>query len=292
MVIINCDLFAKQIEENGVKHFPIWKKGSFAALRYGKFFRKLHLYKAGNINPDLNNLDSEDCIIVFDSGIEENSVLKWFANKYSDKRLIFYYWNPVFTGIKPNKIPSKFELWSYSPSDCKKYGMKYNSTFYFDCFGKTHVDMQRDVFFIGKDKGRGKRLRKIEKFFNLDKLSYLFYLVPTHPRLKSKKSQKPRIPYEKMLDYINESRAVLDYYIDPQAGLSLRTMESIFFEKKLITNNETIVGYDIYNVQNVYTIEDLGKRNLKEFLASPFVSISEEIRNKYLFSNWIKRFFI
>lgn len=288
MIIVNCDLFKKEIEQNGVRCLSLWKKYSAVALRIGKIFRKVRLFQFGNINPELNALET-DCIIIFDNGIYENSVLKWLANRYKDKRLIFYYWNPIFKSIAPTKIPKEFELWSYSPEDCKKYNMRYNSTFYFHSLVKKATRLERDVFFIGKEKGRSNDLKKIEnRLINLG-LSSLFYITANHPRLRQKKYKK-HIPYEKVLDYVNESKIILDYYVDPYAGLSLRALESIFFEKKLITNNQTISEYDFFNQDNIFILGKRDFKELKRFVDSPYIKISESIKSEYAFNEWINRF--
>lgn len=288
MIIINCDLFQKEIEQNGVKCFRLWKSYSGMALRIGKLFRKILFFQFGNINPELKSLDT-DCIVLFDNGIYENSVLRWLANRYKEKRLIFYYWNPVFKSISPDKIPKQFELWSYSPEDCKKYNMRYNSTFYFQSLVKDPIQICRDVFFIGKEKGRSIGLKKIEKILMDLELSSLFYVTANHPRLKQKKYKK-HIPYETVLSYVNESRAVLDYYANPYAGLSLRAMESVFYRKKLITNNQTIVKYDFFNQDNVFVLGIDDFANLKNFIKNSYKEIPESIKNQYLFEQWKKRF--
>lgn len=288
MVIINCDIFADKIKQSGIEHYSLWKKVSFWSIRYGKIFRALRLFNFSNINPKLLDLNS-DCIIVFDSGIEENSVLKWLANRYKNSRLIFYYWNPVFTSIHPSKIPPEFEKWSYSPTDCEKYGMMYNSQFYFKSFVKPSVPIQRDVFFIGKNKGREAGLNKIKKMFDQSNLTSLFYITATHARLNQKKYRK-KIPYEKALEYVNESKALLDYYVDPYAGLSLRAMESVFLGKKLITNNKTIVKYDFFCEQNVFLIESEEGLGLKNFFEKPYKHIDAQVKENYSFDKWMGRF--
>lgn len=287
IVVVNCDLFEKEIKECGVKCFRIWEKCTALSLRMGKLFRKIGLYKFGNINSALNNLDSE-CIIVFDNGIQENSVLKWLANRYENSRLIFYYWNPVFRSISPLKIPSKFELWSYSPEDCKEYNMRYNSTFYFQKFIKESVQTKRDVFFIGKNKGRLSELMKIEKSMKSYGLSTLFYITANHPRLKQRRFQKA-IPYNEVLNYVRESKSILDYYVNPQAGLSLRAMESMFLNKKIITNNTTFSSYDFYRKENVFILGQDKERDLKVFLESSSVQLPLELKERYLFCRWLER---
>ena len=287
-VIINCGLFAKEIEQCGVKHYKLYANYSFFSFWLGKFLRKFHINKFSNINPELDTLKA-DGIIVFDSGISDTFILERLAKKYAEKKLIFYYWNPVFTSINPNKIPLKFEKWSYSPTDCEEYGMKYNSTFYFKSFVKEPSQIKRDVFFIGKDKGRKRKLDKIKKIFDLEGVSSTFYLTSNHPRFSGKKYRKA-ISYDKVLDYVNESKAVLDYYVNPHAGLSLRAMEALFLGKKLISNNKNVVNYDFYNEENVYQLDFFKNKSLKDFLASSMVHINSQIRDRYLFCNWINRF--
>ena len=289
MIVVNCNLFEKEIEKSGIKHYKLWNKYTALSLRLGKIFRKIKVFSLGNINPCLLNI-KDDEIIIFDNGIQENSVLKWFAATFPNKRLIFYYWNPVFKSIHPQKIPQVFEKWSYSPSDCKKYGMKYNSQFYFDSLvNEFTTKIQRDVFFIGVNKGREKKLNEIEKMLNNCNVSSFFYITATHPRLKQKKYKK-FIPYESVLEYVKGSKAVLDYYVDPCAGLSLRAMESVFFEKKIITNNKTIIEYDFYCKNNVYLLGETNDCDVNEFLSTPFKRIDNKIKTQYLFRNWIENF--
>lgn len=288
MVVVNCDLFDAYIERCGVKHLKLWNKYSAISLRMGKLFRKLKIYILGNINPLLSSI-TDDTIVVFDNGISENSILKWIARRHRDKRLIFYYWNPVFKSILPSKIPDSFECWSYSPEDCEKYNMKYNSTFYFEFLYKSHSRIKRDVFFIGKNKGRLNNLMKIKNKLTHLGFSSLFYITANHPRLNQKSFMK-NIPYRETLDYVNESKAILDYYVDPQAGLSLRAMESLFFEKKVITNNTTYFNYDFYKKNNIFVIGYDSENDLEHFFTTPYIPVEKEIKEKYLFSYWMNRF--
>lgn len=288
MVIVNCDLFKEQIEQYGIKHMKLWRKVTALSLRLGMLFRKMRIYRFGNINKKLEDIN-DDCIVVFDNGIKENSVLKWLAKRYCNSRLIFYYWNPVFTSISPKKVPEAFELWSYSPSDCKRYNMKYNPTFYFKSFERMPVPKKRDVVFVGKNKGRFENLKKIENILDDCHLTSLFYITASHPRLKQRKYKK-FISYDNVLNMVNESTAILDYYVDPWAGLSLRVMESMFFEKKIITNSKMIKKYDFYRPENIFVLENDNSQDLKEFIKKPFVGVGLDIKKRYLFENWMTRF--
>ena len=82
---------------------------------------------------------------------------------------------------------------------------------------------------------------------------------------------------------------LLDYYNDPDAGLSLRPMEALFFGKKLITNNRTILDMDFYRPDNVYVL-DQDPRSFEEFFACEYKPVPAGVRDRYLLSNWLKRF--
>lgn len=53
-----------------------------------------------------------------------------------------------------------------------------------------------------------------------------------------------RMDYTEVCKYVMESNSVIEILQDGQEGISLRVFESLFFEKKLVTNNRHIVDYD------------------------------------------------
>lgn len=289
MIIVNCPLFHKEMQMKGVEEYPLYKSYGFFQLRIGRFFRKLHLNFFNNLNRNYFSSNSQT-VIIFDNGmIDAKEVLSFIANNNVGKRLIFYYWNPVERSVNPSCIPSVYEKWSYSPKDCKKYGMKYNSTFYFDCLIPPKVVNGIDVFFAGKDKGRKKELLNLKKIFDSYGVTNRFYITATHPKFQRKGYDKA-ISYNDLLKLTNESRCILDFYFYPDAGLSLRAMEGLFLEKKIITNNKTYKEYDFYKKENVFIIEENDMLNLIEFVKEAFAKINDSMKNEYLFENWKNRF--
>ena len=70
----------------------------------------------------------------------------------------------------------------------------------------------------------------------------------------------------------------------------LGEFESIFYDKKLITNNKSLKDYDFYHPNNIFILDN-NYDKIKEFLAKPFIKIDNEIKEKYDYKNWICRFF-
>ena len=104
------------------------------------------------------------------------------------------------------------------------------------------------------------------------------------------KNEKDYLDYTKYLEMLAESKVLLDYNAYNQVGLSLRTMESLFFEKKIITSNKNIKKYDFYNKNNVFILGEDNMKNLNRFINSPYKKIDKKIIEYYDFDNWIKRF--
>ena len=85
------------------------------------------------------------------------------------------------------------------------------------------------------------------------------------------------------------SRAILEINQKDQSGLSMRTMESIFFSKKLITDNAAIMQSEIYRPENIYVLGQ-DKRNIRDFMNVKYIEYSQDFLNRYLFETWITSF--
>lgn len=287
-MIIGCSIFSREIQNHTIDQKKLFIKGNVFDSLSIKLKGKNNL---SNINAQLRNIE-DDTIIIFDASRPQINTLKWIIEKNPNKRYIFYYWNPVNTGIHPQFIPKEYEKWSYSQYDCKKYGMQYNSTFYFDSLldiNQNTKSIHQDVFSICKNKGRKKTLIDLKNELDIMGITSKFIITATHPRIQRIGYQKA-LPYDEVLNQVCSSKALIDYYSDSYAGLSLRVMESIFFEKKLITNNETIYDYNFYEPENIFVLENDNINDLKEFINSPYKKIDKQIVDYYLFENWMKRF--
>ena len=147
------------------------------------------------------------------------------------------------------------------------------------------VDITR--IFCGLNKGRKKILDSIQKKMVENNLLYHFHVVDEQLPVEE---QKPRLSYQENLEYISSCKAVLDVLQEGQDGMTLRVMEALFFQKKLITNQLSLVKADFYHPNNIFIIGKDDWNNLKSFMNSPVFHISEEVKYKYDFFSWIERF--
>ena len=96
---------------------------------------------------------------------------------------------------------------------------------------------------------------------------------------------------EKTLNLMSRSRIIVDVNHPRQSGLTLRTIEGLGSQKKLITTNKDVINYDFYRPQNICVVERECPIVPSAFLLSPHQSLPDEIYAKYSLRSWIKEIF-
>ena len=81
----------------------------------------------------------------------------------------------------------------------------------------------------------------------------------------------------------------MEYNQKGQKGLTLRCVESIILQKKLITNNKEVLNLSLYNPQNIYIINNEIGDGFDAFVNSPFSLYTNETVSLYFFSSWLTR---
>lgn len=280
--------FLKEFQELGEESFRPFKDFNFLTRIIFKFFSWSILINKLLINHKLFE-NKDEHIIIFDSTITKAFLKILYKNK-CDKKLIFWYWNPVSESLAVSKIHKNYEVWSYSTKDCINYGLNKNSTFYLKAL--TLIEKKEkiwDIAFIGKDKNRLAYIK--EELSKLQSYNLKIFLHITGDKMYSnKKLYKQPISYKEILNIESKSKAIFDYYLDNRAGMSLRPLESLLINVKLITNNIEIINEPLYNKNNVFILEH-DDQNIIDFLDSDFISIDESIIDYYRFESWLSRFF-
>ncbi|MCH5599705.1 hypothetical protein [Niabella ginsengisoli] len=59
-----------------------------------------------------------------------------------------------------------------------------------------------------------------------------------------------------MLSILKSASYILDFENAEQNGLTFRVFESLYFEKKLITNSKLIYEYDFYHPNNIFVWDE------------------------------------
>lgn len=264
----NADIIFKPVIKIGRLIRRIWIQNGFplAGVWYGKW------------KEDLRNYDT---LIIHASSLTQQ-LPNWIEKKYPNMRIIYWYWNPVTEKTDPSKVKSKnAEFWSFDKKDCEKYGMNYNIQYYCMDNGLTQENLKIDcdVFFVGHEKGRGEQIQSIGKILRAKGIKCDFRIV-----------SNKFIPYHDVERRVVSSKAILEILQNGQSGMTLRALESLFWEKKLITNNELIKNEKFYNKNNIFIIGIDDENEIEMFLKKPYDKSSNKYKSEYDIDAWYENF--
>lgn len=96
------------------------------------------------------------------------------------------------------------------------------------------------------------------------------------------------IPSDQVNRIVQATKAVVDIEHPKQRGLTMRSIETLLMGRKLVTTNAEIKSSDLFHETRVYVIDRNNPYIPNEFLESPFLEISQKIREKYLLRGWLK----
>jgi len=238
------------------------------------------------------NIPRKSTIILFDILLSPN-IIYYISkkNRKKNNRLIFWFWNPVREEYLKPLRENDWEIWTFDKSEAERYYLNYNTQFYFNSFQPSSNEIKNDVLFVGRDKGRREYLQFLQQEFKRQGLDNHFFISKNLKWYeKLSKTAGNYMPYQSVLDLIGTSRAILDIVQDGQTGLTLRPLEALFLNRKLITNNQDIENYDFYDKQNIFILGEDDLSRIATFIHSPMKHIPQEVKNYYEFSEWLKRF--
>jgi hypothetical protein len=83
------------------------------------------------------------------------------------------------------------------------------------------------------------------------------------------------------------SKAVLDVEHPRQRGFTMRTIETLLAEKKLVTTNKHITASNLYHPSRVQVIDRAQPEIAADFLDQPYLAIPDSFRNYYSCEGWV-----
>lgn len=181
------------------------------------------------------------------------------------------------------------KIYSYDKSECQQYGFYYLGQFLpytFEQF-KTLRRITKNnprspnfrCFFVGQyRKERANILNKIAPIlksahcsldFNLDKgKDYPHENNNEHMFFKWN-----NFSYLENIERVIKSDVIFEINFKEQFGPSLRTIEALLLNKKLVTTNSKIVQYEFHSPEQIFILSDNNHTKLIDFLYQPFQPI-------------------
>lgn len=287
----STDEFYNRHRANYVTVCSIFKNNSIINRVLRRIFKKFkcpmfHLY--GNWKSTIKS-NKYDYIIINDNPY--NAIIARDIRKLTESKIILWYWNPLFSNLDKINLCS-CEYWSFDEKNSLQYNMQFANTYYFSDIKLPYEVIERDIYFIGADKGRLETLLNLKKCLNDLNITSKFH-IGRGGECNSKNTEYQYddfITYDEVLKEISKSKAILDIVQENQTGYTQRAMESIFFRKKLVTNSIYVVNADFYNSNNIFVLgqDDLNK--LQDFLNKPYCDVDSEILKRYDFKFWLDNF--
>ncbi|WP_371017773.1 lipopolysaccharide biosynthesis protein [Pseudalkalibacillus sp. JSM 102089] len=224
-------------------------------------------------------------------------------------KLILYLWDSINYNPNTKRIMDLFDsIYTFDINDANKYKeMKFRPLFYIDIYNEISnesiTDDSIDLLFVGTvHTDRYLVLQSIKKQLDYQGVNYYFYMYyPSKLLFWVKKLFDPKFRSANMSDFnfkglnkqelrnfYKRSKVILDIERPKQVGLTIRTLEVMGAKKKLITTNESVKKYDLYNSKNIFIVNRDKPEISKEFFVEKGAEIDKKIYSYYSIEAWIK----
>ena len=229
-----------------------------------------------------------------------NLTQTWRLREESGARMALYLWDSVENCQRAGAAAQAFDsVLSFDPIDCERYGFGFLPLFY--AFEPPALPLnsayEYDACFVGS-------VHQVSKFLRVksivDRLEAAgarvlkHYYMPSRSAAVLRKMQVPE--YRKVelttrplsraetLAIYARSRSLVDSPQAGQRGLTIRTIESVGMNRRLVTANAGVSCYDFFSFGNV--VVDDGKVDISSVMTDP-VLYPDAIRNSYSMHAWV-----
>lgn len=231
----------------------------------------------------------------------------YLRKHFPDAKFVCFYQDLVdkHPRAEPDKLRQLFDLMlSYDKGDVEKYGLTYHST----VFSNYPVEIDSnipasDIYFVGVAKDRLNMILDNFYKFKSKGINCDFYLseVPSRNQVKEKGlTYIDRMSYSENLKHVVRSKCLLEIIQSNAKGATVRTWEAIMYDKKLLTNNYSVVDDFYYNDSYISLLgeneidaellkqdnhfinpykNEIGPNSLLEFISSSFTEERIYIQN-------------
>ncbi|HKM04759.1 MAG TPA: hypothetical protein VJZ04_09295 [Lachnospiraceae bacterium] len=201
-------------------------------------------------HPCLNNLEFVDYL----KKKYQATVILCCINQIKNKR------KPKVFGIDLKDLENKFDyIYSSDNEDAKRYNLKSFTEIYSKIKIENNKIFTNDLFYMGFDKGRTTLLKEISILAERNNIKTDFNLVRNGYNtgaIKEIKYSKWK-PYPEILREVMKSNCILEIVEPGQSSATLRYVEALCYNKKLLTNNQSIRNFEFYDERYMKVFENL-----------------------------------
>ena len=166
----------------------------------------------------------------------------------------------------------------------------------YERIAKEDSELIYDLFFVGTvHSDRYQILKEVKEQFEKNHLRVFYFMyLPSKLMYYQKKIFTNEfngsninefsfagMPSDQLTAKLKQSKAVVDIQHPKQTGLTMRTIEMLGANKKMITTNADIKNYDFYHPNNICIVDRENVVVPTEFMASSFIEVDKKIKERY-----------
>ena len=232
-------------------------------------------------------------------------------NNSSNTKILTYFWDSMNNRKQSLEYLNYSDrFFSFDSNDINlNKDIKFLPLFYINDYKNIAINKNEliyDISFIGTvHSDRYTIIKKIEeqaKEFNLK--TYFYFYSPSKILFFFQKLFKKDFKFIKwedvsfkslsksdVIDIIKQSKTIIDIQHPFQTGLTMRTIEMLGVNKKIITTNENIINYDFYNENNILILDRNNIQINNSFFDKEYQIIEDNIYQKYSLRSWLEIIF-
>jgi len=183
-------------------------------------------------------------------------------------------------------------IYSFDKTQCSKYLLQHMDQIIPLTEKELGLSVNDNVcFFVGLDKNRVGIISEVASELESFGIKCNFLVV----RDSTSKSESDYyidsyVGYSENIRMVQSSKYILEINQKDQEGLTLRTLEAMFFERKLITNNQSLKNYDFYDESRVFIYDsNIEPQKFKTFMSQEFKPIEDDSLDRYRAESFLKK---
>lgn len=247
-----------------------------------------------------------DYVLICQAEATPISFLKEVRSLNPHAKMVLMLWDSVANKVNTLEKLNYFdEVYSFDKKDCEKFNLTFRPLFFdkeYDEIAKEKPTLIYDLFFVGTvHSDRFQILSKVKQQFEKNHLSVFYFMyIPSKIMYYQRKLLSSELNGSKITDFsfkslpstqltarLKQSKAVVDIQHPKQTGLTMRTIEMLGANKKIITTNKDIQYYDFYHPNNVCIVDRENVVIPTEFMTSNFIPVDKLIKERYTIDYFI-----
>ena len=234
------------------------------------------------------------------------SSLKKIKLRYPKASTVLYMWDSIKNRKKTvDLLPYIDAKFTFDPHDAQEFGMTLRPLFFIDTYKDKGTKPKYDLLFIGTaHSDRFILVKRILDSLDSRIVSKLYFYLSSKALFVARKLfdstfrsvryadiSFESLSHEAISKLMGESKAILDINHPEQVGLTMRTLETLGSQRKLVTTNNDIRNYDFYNDNNILIIDRAHPRIPDDFFMRPFLPYAPDVLAKYSIHGWVNTIF-